>query len=112
MLFRYNVEGSDKDFEQAGVMGQFILQAVGDLRRRTLLPGKNLQKIKELQAANKRKEVSERKSFFASIKQHVILKIVLNSKLLPRKHNTSPLFEVLVGTFWMYLTFRSSLNEK
>ena len=66
------MEGSDKDFEQAGVMGQFILQAVGDLRRRTLLPGKNLQKIKELQAANKKKEVSERKSFFASIKQHVI----------------------------------------
>lgn len=31
-------------------------QAVGDLRRRTLLPGKNLQKIKELQAANKKKE--------------------------------------------------------
>ena len=53
-------------------MGQFILQAVGDLRRRTLLPGKNLQKIKELQAANKKKEVSERKSVFASIKQHVI----------------------------------------
>ena len=53
-------------------VGQFILQAVGDLRRRTLLPGKNLQKIKELQAANKKKEVSESKSFFASIKQYVI----------------------------------------
>jgi len=45
-------------------MCQFILQAVGDLRRRTLLPGKNLQKIKELQAANKRKEVSEKKISF------------------------------------------------
>ena len=64
----YNVKGSDKDFEQAGVMGQFILQAVGDLRRRTLLPGKNLQKIKELQAANKKKEVSEKKIPFCKHK--------------------------------------------
>lgn len=63
------MEESDKGFEQAGVMGQFILQAVGDLRRRTLLPGKNLQKIKELQAANKKKEVSEKKIVFCKHKK-------------------------------------------
>ncbi|XP_068694408.1 sorting nexin-27-like [Montipora foliosa] len=31
-------------------------QAVGDLRRRKLLPGKNVQKLKDLQAGNKKKE--------------------------------------------------------
>jgi len=34
-----------------------VMQAVGDLRRRKLLPGKNLQKLKDLQAGNKKKEV-------------------------------------------------------
>ena len=35
------------------------MQAVSDLRRRKLSPGKNLQKLKDLQAANKKKEVGD-----------------------------------------------------